>query len=144
MAQHLSVGLAHRRSLAVILLAVPAAFALAQVAADPTRPPDSMTLPGIIVPGAVGTGLTAPAAGPVLQSILIADTHAEAIISGKVVRTGDQIAIGKIVKISDSEVTVRTNAGLQTLKLFPGIEKRYAEAQDTVAAAKRNKAKTSK
>jgi hypothetical protein len=142
MAQHLSAGHARQRSWALVLLALPAAFALAQDAADPTRPPDSMTVPGVTAPGAAGAGLPAPAAGPVLQSILIADTHAEAIISGKVVRPGDQIAMGKIVKISESEVTVRTNAGLQTLKLFPGIEKHYAEAQDTTAPAKRNKAKT--
>lgn len=142
MAQHLNFGHARKRSWAPVLLALPAAFALAQGITDPTRPPDSMTVPGVIAPGAAGTGLTAAPTGPVLQSILIAHTHAEAIISGKVVRPGDQIAMGTIVKISDSEVTVRTNAGLQTLKLFPGIEKRYAEAQDTAAPAKRNRAKT--
>lgn len=131
-----------RRSWALVLLAMPAAIALAQGVADPTRPPDSMNLPDIAAPGAADTASPAPAPGPVLQSILIADTHAEAIISGKLVRPGDHIALGKIVKISESEVTVRTNAGLQTLKLFPGIEKRYAGAQDTTAPAKRNQAKT--
>jgi MSHA biogenesis protein MshK len=137
MAKHLSSGHARQRWWALVLLAVPASFVLAQ-ATDPTRPPDSMTVPGITAPGA---GLAATAAGPVLQSILIANAHAEAIISGKVVRPGDQIAIGKIVKISESEVTVRTNAGLQTLKLFPGIEKRYAIAGYPAAPVTRDKTK---
>ncbi|MBC7573515.1 MAG: MSHA biogenesis protein MshK [Herminiimonas sp.] len=139
MAQHLSADHARRKSWLLVLLAAPAAFTLAQGVADPTRPPDSMTVPGITASDAA---MTAATALPVLQSILIADTYAEAIINGKAVRPGDQIAMGKIVKISESEVTVRTNAGLQTLKLFPGIEKRYAAAQDTAAPVKRNKAKT--
>ena len=141
MAQHLNAGHARRTWCALVLLAMPATLALAQGVADPTRPPDAPSLSGIAVPGAAGAGAPAPGSGPILQSILIAGTHAEAIISGKVVRPGDQVATGKVVRISDSDVTVSTNAGLQTLKLFPGIEKRYVEAQDAAAPAKRNQAR---
>lgn len=144
MAQHLNVGRMRRRSIALLLIAAPAVLAFAQVAADPTRPPDALDAASVTAPASAGSGVPAPASGPVLESILIAETHSEAIISGKVVHPGDQIAMGKIVKISESEVTVRTNAGLQTLKLFPGVEKRLADAQDTVAPAKRDKAKIRK
>lgn len=144
MAQHLNSGRMRRRSIAVMLMAGPAMLAIAQITADPTRPPDALSAASMTAPGSAGSGVPAQASGPVLESILIADTHVEAIISGKVVRPGDQIAMGKIVKISESEVTVRTNAGLQTLKLFPGVEKRYAVTQDTAAPAKRDKAKTTK
>ncbi len=138
MAQHLSTGHLCRTLWLLVLLATPAAFALAQRIADPARPPDAMTPPGIT---AYDAAMPAATTLPVLQSILIAATYAEAIINGKTVRPGDQIDMGTIVKISEGEVTVRTNAGLQTLKLSPGIEKRYAAAQDTAAPVKRNKAK---
>jgi len=125
---------------ALLLAALPAA-ALAQGGADPTRPPDSILAPAASAgPGDAATA--ASAARPLLQSIMISDDHAEAIIGGKVVREGGQIALGKVVKISESEVTVRTNAGLQTLKLFPGIEKRKAPAQLSAAPAMRNQAHT--
>ena len=141
MAQHLNPGQTCRRWCALILLVAPVMSAIAQSVADPTRPPDLPVSAGMAASAAAGTGAPAPATGPVLESILMSATHAEAIISGKAVRPGDRIATGQVVRISESEVTVRTNVGLQTLKLFPGIEKRYAAAEQPAAPAKRDKTK---
>jgi hypothetical protein len=127
-----------------LLLAALPAQAMAQGGADPTRPPDSI-MALLAKPGPAGPADAAAAAipaRPLLQSIMITNDHAEAIIAGKVVREGGQIALGTVVRITESEVTVRTTAGLQTLKLFPGIEKRNATAQLSAAPAKRNQAHT--
>ena len=149
MAQHLT----RRRPVArmrlfALLLAGPAACALALGGADPTRPPGWPGASGPAdvagVSGAVGvssapTGALLMPTGPVLQSVMISPTYSEAIISGKAVRLGDQIAIGTVLRISDSEVVIRTSGGLQVLKLFPGIDKRDATPIETAVSARHNK-----
>lgn len=143
MAQYLNTG-AGSLALALALALLAAPLAAQAQAADPTRPPDTILAPPApaAAAGSSGTAAAPMAARPLLQSIIVTSDHAEAIIGGKVVREGDQVALGKVITISESEVTVRTNAGLQTLKLFPGIEKRYAAAQLSAAPAKRNKTHT--
>ena len=141
MAGHLNLIEACHRRWVLLLLVLPGALALGQNAFDPTRPPDPPKVSNLNPSATGGLGSPVPATGPVLQSVLMSDTHAEAIIDGRVVRIGDRIALGKVVSISESEVTLRTNAGLQTLKLFPGIEKRYAVAPHAGAPVRRNKTK---
>lgn len=107
--------------LALLMACLPAAAALAQPLADPTRPPR--------------TGdLATPAAGPaatlgVLQSVMIADSMREAIISGRVVHVGDRHDDARVLKITEGEVVLRTAEGLQTLKLYPGIETRHMDGR---------------
>jgi MSHA biogenesis protein MshK len=91
------------------------ASAIAQV--DPMRPPD-----------APQTGSASDMNKSVLKSILISSQRTEALIGGKVVRVGERIGNASVVKISESEVILRDENGLQTLKLFPGIEKRIIAA----------------
>jgi MSHA biogenesis protein MshK len=91
------------------------ASALAQV--DPMRPPDA---PDAVAPADVDRS--------VLKSILISPQRTEALIGDKVVRVGERIGNAHVVKISESEVILRDENGLQTLKLFPGIEKRIIAA----------------
>jgi MSHA biogenesis protein MshK len=80
---------------------------------DPTRPP-------------VSTDGTVPAAssGPALQSVLVSPGRTIAIISGKAVKVGDKFGDANVVKITESEVVLRSGKRIKTLKLFPGIEKR--------------------
>jgi MSHA biogenesis protein MshK len=91
-------------------LATSAAFA--ERLMDPTRPPTAPDYAHESAP-----------ANPVLQSVLISPGRAEAIINGRTVKLGDQVGEAQIVKISETEVVLRNGASLQTLKLFPSIEK---------------------
>ena len=124
-----------RRHAATSLLFVAAAFAngLAAAQVDPTRPPD------VPVAGHAGA-----AAEPVLKSILISNERTEAIIGEKVVRAGEKVGNAYVVKILESEVILRDEHGLQTLKLFPGIEKRYVAGDNNVTGAVRNNKDKSK
>lgn len=101
---------------------MPAAV-LAQGMADPTRPQTG------VVAGASGAAAGLP--GAVLQSTLISGKHAEAIISGTLVQLGGRYGDAVVLKISADEVVLRTAAGLQTLKLFPGIEPRDVDIRPT-------------
>lgn len=91
---------------------------LAQGLSDPTRPP-TVTLADESAAGEAGEGAT-----PVLQSILISPSRRQAIISGKTVTVGEKVGDAKIVRITENTVILRNGSDLQTLKLFPGIEKR--------------------
>ena len=88
--------------------------------ADPTRPPTA-------------SDNAQDVAMPVLQSVLIAPGRSEAIISGRLVRVGDQFGDGRVVKIVETEVVIRSGNESQTLKLFPSIEKRPAALRSVAA-----------
>jgi MSHA biogenesis protein MshK len=87
---------------------------------DPTRPPNT-------VDAGVATG---PAAGPRLESVLIAPDRRVAVISGQQVRLGDKFGDGQVVRITASEVVIRTEDATETLKLFPEAEKRLRAPRD--------------
>ena len=95
---------------------------------DPTRPPN-----------AVDQQMSN--AGPVLQSVLIGPGRSEAIISGRTVRLGDQFGEARITKITESEVVLKSGNEVQTLKLFPSIEKRLTDRQASVTPASRGQEK---
>jgi MSHA biogenesis protein MshK len=82
--------------------------------ADPTRPPD-------FVPADAAPGVSA---GSRLESVLIAPDRRIAVIGGQQVRLGEKFGDGRVVRITESEVVIRTAEGTQTLKLFPEVEKR--------------------
>lgn len=86
---------------------------------DPTRPP-----------ALLGEGGAAPmaASGPVLQSVLIAPQRKVAVISGETVRVGDRLGDARVTKIAEGEVVLVRGGESQTLRLFPGIEKRQTKA----------------
>ena len=86
--------------------------------ADPTRPP-----------GAARAGDAAPAAGPRLESVLIAPDRRIAVINGQQVGLGAAYGDGVVVRISETEVVIAQGAGrATTLKLFPEVEKRHSGA----------------
>ena len=93
-----------------------AAPAMAQSLADPTRPPASQ-----------GNGDAMPVAtGPVLQFVLIAPGRSEAVISGQTLKLGEKVGDAQIIKITETEVVLRNGKDLQTLRLFPNVEKQPA------------------
>lgn len=98
-------------------------WAAAQAAAaeslpDPTRPAQEAGFPA----GASA----AQDAGPVLQSVKIAPGRRTAVISGQLLAEGGRFGAARVVSISESEVVLLGPEGRQTLKLFPGVDKRVA------------------
>ncbi len=89
----------------------------AEVLPDPTRPPVEA---GVEIPGA-----PAVAAGPVLQSVMIRPGSRSAVISGQLLAEGERFGEAKLIKISEGEVILLGPEGRQTLKLFPGVEKKF-------------------
>jgi hypothetical protein len=83
--------------------------------ADPTRPPS--------VSFSEDGGAVVPA-GPRLESVLIAPDRRIAVISGQAVKVGDPYGDGQVLRITESEVVLRTGDATETLKLFPDVDKK--------------------
>ena len=62
-------------------------------------------------------------APPHLQSILIGPTRKYAIIDGRLVGVGDAFNDARVMKVSPSEVVLRSERGIQSLTLFSDVEK---------------------
>ena len=91
---------------------------------DPTRPPT--VLGGAHIPGGTGKslGTAEDAASLQLQSVIVSPERKVAIINGQTVKLGEKVGDAIVVKISESEVVLRNGNNVQTLRLFPGLEKR--------------------
>jgi len=100
-------------------LAGAACASQAQPLADPTRPPTS------VAPRAANE--SAGAGGPRLQSVLISGTRRLAVIDGVTVPLGGRFDGGTVVAIDEAEVKLRHGDGIQTLKLYPGVERAPVE-----------------
>ncbi|MBI3936115.1 MAG: hypothetical protein HY323_03995 [Betaproteobacteria bacterium] len=98
------------------VLALMPAVALPQILTDPTRPPGAYFEPER--GGAAGEG------GLTLQSVMISPTHKSAIISGERVALGGKFGNATVVRISESEVVLKSGGSLQTLKMYPNVDKR--------------------
>ncbi len=88
--------------------------AVAQGIPDPTRPPASMS--------SGASGDAAAAVAPVLHSIKITPTEKSAIIGSETVRLGGRYGDARVIRITDSEVVLRSTAGIETLRLYPDID----------------------
>jgi MSHA biogenesis protein MshK len=86
----------------------------AQALVDPTRPPNAPAAGE--VPGA------APG-GSLLQSILIASNRKLAIINGTTVALGGMVGEARVVRITETEVTLKKGDETEVLKLYPGVDK---------------------
>jgi MSHA biogenesis protein MshK len=85
----------------------------AQILNDPTRP----------AAGIYSTDSTDGAAiGPVLQSVMITPTARSAIIGGETVKLGGKYGDARVIRITESEVVLRSATGTDTLKMYPGVE----------------------
>ncbi|CAN5905461.1 hypothetical protein BH11PSE12_BH11PSE12_33050 [soil metagenome] len=105
----------------VLLMCALAPLAMAEILSDPTRPPASFGI-------AKATDAQMAASGPTLQSVLISSGRKVAVISGQVVNLGGKFGDAQVVKITESEVVLLTGNNLQTLKLFPNVEKRLTSS----------------
>lgn len=106
------------------------AVVAAQALPDPTRPPSGARVT------AEGPNAAAAASepAPVLESVLIGRDRSMAVISGRRLFVGDRVGDARIVRITGTEVVLRSSEGQTTLKLFPQVEKR-ARTQAPMAGA---------
>ena len=118
-----------------------------QALSDPTRPPQEWL---DAQPKVAGTpSAFEQEAPPHLQSLLIGPSSKYAIIDGQLVGVGDTFNDSRVVKVTPSEVVLRSERGIQTLKLFADVDKRpvkpvAAEATRPPAKAKRRLSGSSK
>jgi MSHA biogenesis protein MshK len=110
-------GLTARIVLAAAALAV--APAAAETLPDPTRPPA-----GLQDPASAPAAGPAPGAGPVLQSVMISPNRLAAMIDGTLVELGESFGDARLVRVTETGVTLRGASGTQELTLFPAVEKR--------------------
>jgi hypothetical protein len=92
------------------------ASSLAQALADPTRPP--LDLLTAAVPGA--------APRTPLQSILLSSARKGAIINGQYIPLGGAYGKARLVRITATEVTLKSDQGLEVLQLYSPMEKTSA------------------
>lgn len=85
----------------------------AQVLNDPMRPPTAVY---------AAPGDKTAAAGPLLQSVMITPSERSAIIGGERVKLGGKYGEARVIKITESEVVLRSAGGIETLKMYPDIE----------------------
>ena len=114
-----------------------AEVAMAQSLLDPTRPAQ------LVMPESAAEQTLA---GPVLQSVLIAPQRRVAIISGQAVELNGKYGELTLIRMSETEVVLRNPQNLketQTLKLFPGVDKRMSSPTPSVRTImSANKGKT--
>ena len=103
-----------RHAIAALCAMLLAGSALAQPMADPMRPPE-------IGPAAAGETATAPG----VQMIMISPGRRYAVIDGYPVMQGGQVRDGRVVRIEETQVTLRGGAWeTKVLKLLPQAQKR--------------------
>lgn len=99
-----------------LLLLLPACAALAD---DPTRPP-----PGFVEKPAAATGEEAQEAPPPrIDAIFSVGGKSYAMVDGQAVRVGDELGGGRITRIDEQGVWLKTPQGPQQLKLLPDVKK---------------------
>ena len=88
----------------------------AQALTDPTRPPLEL-----LSAAAAGAAPRTP-----LQSILLSSARKGAIINGRYVALGGAYGKAKLIKITATEVTLKSDRGLEVLQLYPPMGKATA------------------
>ena len=84
---------------------------------------------------------TSASSGPVLQSVLISSTRRIATINGQAFKPGDKFGEARVVKITETEVVLRNGQEMQTLKLFPQVEKQATSNQKHAQAGSRQRSR---
>jgi MSHA biogenesis protein MshK len=129
MSQSARTGM-HRGAL-LLCCCLAASVVVAETLVDPTRPPAVLE----------GGDAALASGGPVLQFVLIGPGRLEAIISGQTVSLGGKVGDAQIIKITETEVVLRNGKDLQTLKLFPSIEKQLTYRRVSTNPGKRESEK---
>ncbi len=100
----------------LIFLLLSMSFAVhAENLPDPTRPPTSLDGSATVI---------AQPSGPALQAIRTSNGRRSATISGQEVNPGSKVGDAIVMRIDEDRVVLRGPGGIETLKLFPAVEKR--------------------
>ena len=121
-------------SLAAALALMLYSASVAAQANDPTRPPAGFDA-GVAEGDAADSG-----GGIMLQSVMISPTGRAAIINGVMVRQGEKYGDAVLVRVTESEVVLKSGSESQVLKLYPGVEKRAAVQSPAKGAPRKRKA----
>jgi hypothetical protein len=109
------------RALTLATTLVLASVAQAEIT-DPTRPPAGF--------GAPDTAQDQPPP-LVVNSVFLMGRKPYALVDGMAVRVGDRLGEGRVSRIDEAGVWLKTPAGTRHLKLVPGIDKRPAGQGNT-------------
>ena len=88
---------------------------------DPTRPPAGFD---------AGSAAAAQPSGPRLQVVRTIGAQRSAVISGQAVKLGSKVGDAVVTRIDEDRVQLRGPEGMQTLKLFPDVDKQPAATAD--------------
>lgn len=128
-----SLATRHSSLAAALALAIFSAGVAAQ-SSDPMRPPSGFGVgEADVETGDAGGGMT-------LQSVMISPAGRAAIISGVMVRLGEKYGDAVLVKVTESEVVLKSGSDSQVLKLYPGVDKRMAAQAPVKRAPRRGQA----
>jgi MSHA biogenesis protein MshK len=97
------------------LAGVAADGAAAQSLADPMRPP---------VHAPAESATATKNVGPVVHMIVIGPERRYAVINGQTVMQGDRFGDARVVRIAETEITLRGAGGEAVLKLLPQVQKK--------------------
>jgi MSHA biogenesis protein MshK len=101
-------------ALSMLLASVQAAAQKGLV--DPTRPPT-------MAPSPQATAEAPEPPGPQLQSVLLAPGRKIAVINGESVALGEKLGEETLVRVTETEVTLKRGREMRVLKLYPSVEK---------------------
>lgn len=96
---------------------------------DPTRPPAGFNQQA-------GSEEAPQAAPMVVNTLFLMGARPYALVDGQVVRVGDRLEAGRVVKINESGVWLKTPTGSRQLELLPDVRKKPA-GQDKKKVDKR-------
>ena len=102
--------------------------AAAQVLNDPTRPPAGLAPADAAATGALAT--------PRLQSVMITPSERFAIIGGERIKLGGKYGEAEVIGITETEVTLRSASGTETLRMYPEVGIKRIEAATPTATGK--------
>jgi hypothetical protein len=107
MAKHLTL-------ICLSLLLCTSAISQADNMTDPTQPPASLSSASTTTTGSnVAT----------VQSVTLGKQQRYAMINGATVKVGDIIEAGRIIKITESDVWVKSDNVISRISLFPNVSK---------------------
>lgn len=111
-----------------IAVAWPAA-GYVQELTDPTRPPSAAAV--------AGAAAEAPPQGPRLESVLLSPGRKLAVIDGTVVALGGKFGQATLVRVTETEVVLKSGEETQVLKLYPAIDKTAVRSRARAKGGKR-------
>lgn len=107
--------------------------AVAGGGSDPTRPPAAFVGEGAQESGEEIKPL-------VLQSVVIPrGGRPSAVISGQAYALGSKVGEGRLVRITESSVTIRGNEGVKNLSLTPDVEKTMIKEKGAAKATRKTR-----